>query len=135
MGRRDAVEIVGFSTAIDRSGFRCGNPALDDWLRTQAGQQERANNTRTFLAIDPSADGVAGYYATTAYRLEPEEAARVGGLGPRRYPVPAVLLARLAARGLPPEPPVGLVQQWGALSCVPAAPSIYVPSSKEPSPL
>ncbi len=96
MGRRDAVEIVGFSTAIDRSGFRCGHPALDDWLRTQAGQQERANNTRTFLAIDPSADGVAGYYATTAYRLEPDEAARVGGLGPRRYPVPAVLLARLA---------------------------------------
>lgn len=90
------IQIVGFSRAIDRTDFRCGKPQLDDWLRTKAGQQEKSDNTRTFLAIDPSRDGVAGYYATTTYRLDLDEAAAAYGAGRRQYPVPAVLLARLA---------------------------------------
>jgi hypothetical protein len=46
-----AVEIVAFDRSLDRSSFNCGQADLDDWLRRQAGQQERANNTRTFLAV------------------------------------------------------------------------------------
>ena len=87
------VEIVAFSSAIDRSGFVCGKPDLDEWLRRHAGQQERSGNTRTFLAIDPEVDGVVGYYATTTYRLELGEAPRLHGSPKRRYPIPAVLLA------------------------------------------
>lgn len=90
------VDIVSLNGAIDRSGFECGKAAFDDWFRTQAGQQERVANTRTFVAIDPGFDGVAGFYATTAYRLDLDEAAAAFGAGKRRYPVPAVLLARLA---------------------------------------
>lgn len=90
------VEIVAFSSAIDRSGFSCGKPDLDDWLKHQAGQQERSGNTRTFFAVDPQFDGVAGYYATTTYRLELSDIAALQGSSKRRYPIPAVLLARLA---------------------------------------
>lgn len=90
------VDIVAFNGAINRSGFRCGKPELDEWFTTQAGQQERVANTRTFVAIDPDFDGVAGYYATTTYRLDLDEAAAAFGAGKRRYPVPAVLLAKLA---------------------------------------
>jgi GNAT superfamily N-acetyltransferase len=39
---------------------------------------------------------VIGYYATTAYRLGLDEAAEMYGVGKRAYPIPAVLLARLA---------------------------------------
>ena len=46
------VEILAFDRRFDRSSFSCGKPDLDDWLKTQAGQQERVNNTRTFLAVD-----------------------------------------------------------------------------------
>lgn len=63
-------------------------------MQTKAGQQERVNNTRTFLAIEGTK--VIGYYATTAYRLDLDEAAEMYGVGKRRYPIPAVLLARLA---------------------------------------
>lgn len=49
---------------------------------------------RTFLAVDGTR--VIGYYATTAYRLGLDELAEMYGLGKRAYPVPAVLLARLA---------------------------------------
>jgi GNAT superfamily N-acetyltransferase len=90
------VEIVAFNRAISSDDFCCGKPELDDWLRTKAGQQERSDNTRTFLAIDPERDGVAGYYATTTYRLDLDQAATAYGVGRRKYPVPAVLLARLA---------------------------------------
>jgi hypothetical protein len=63
-----AVEIVGYTKSLDRTKFCCGKPALDDWLKHQATQQERSGNTRPFLAIDPPAVKVVGYYATTTYR-------------------------------------------------------------------
>jgi predicted N-acetyltransferase YhbS len=89
-------EIVPFNRAFDRGSFACGKPELDVWLKTQAGQQEKSGNTRTFLAVASSTGCVVGYYATTTYRLELDETARAFGSGRRRYPVPAVLLARLA---------------------------------------
>jgi predicted N-acetyltransferase YhbS len=88
------VEIVAFGRRFDRSSFSCGKPGLDDWLKRQAGQQERANNTRTFLAVEGLK--VIGYYATTTYRLGLDEAAAMYGVGRRAYPIPALLLARLA---------------------------------------
>lgn len=88
------MEIQAFDRKFDRSSFSCGKPDLDDWLKTKAGQQERANNTRTFLAVDGLK--VIGYYATTTYRLGLDEAAEMYGVGKRVYPIPAVLLARLA---------------------------------------
>ena len=88
------MEIVAFNRGFDRSRFRCGKPELDDWLKTKAGQQERSNNTRTFLAVEDAR--IVGYYATTAYQLGLDVAAAIFGLGKRRYPIPAVLLARLA---------------------------------------
>jgi predicted N-acetyltransferase YhbS len=93
-GGEPRVEISAFDRRFDRSSFNCGNQDLDDWLKTKAGQQERANNTRTFLAVDGLK--VIGYYATTAYRLGLNEAAEMYGVGRRAYPIPAVLLARLA---------------------------------------
>jgi GNAT superfamily N-acetyltransferase len=92
--REPSVEILAFDRRLDRSSFSFGKPDLDDWLKTQAGQQERANNTRTFLAVGGSK--VIGYYATTAYRLGLDEVAEMYGVGKRRFPIPAVLLARLA---------------------------------------
>jgi predicted N-acetyltransferase YhbS len=88
------MEIVRYLKSFDRSSFDCGVPELNDWLRTQATQKEAANNTRTFLAIDD--DKIVGYYATTTYRLELDEVAVAFGSGKRKFPVPAVLLARLA---------------------------------------
>ena len=80
------VPIVAFGKSFDRSRFTSGNADLDDWLRTKAGQGERSDNTRTFLALDPGGERVIGYYATTTYRLELDEAARALGAGKRRYP-------------------------------------------------
>ena len=88
------MEIFAFDRRFDRGSFSCGKPDLDDWLKTKAGQQERANNTGTFLAIEEVR--VVGYYATTTYRLGLGEVAEMYGTDKRTYPIPAVLLARLA---------------------------------------
>lgn len=90
------VEIVSYTREYSRETFDCGKPELDGWLKQQATQQQKTGNTRTFLAISVDADRVVGYYSTTTYRLELDDAAAAYGAGRRRYPVPAVLLARLA---------------------------------------
>lgn len=79
------MEICPFDRKFDRSSFSCGKADLDDWLKAKAGQQERVNNTRTFLAVEGLK--VIGYYATTAYRLGLDEAAEMYGVGRRRYPI------------------------------------------------
>ena len=83
-------------TLVKNTSFRCGQPDLDEWLRRYAGQQERSHNTRTFLAVPAESSQIVGYYATTGYRLEPDEASVSLGVARHAYPVPAVLLARLA---------------------------------------
>jgi GNAT superfamily N-acetyltransferase len=80
----------------DRSRFDCGVTELDNWLRTQASQQQRKDNVVTFVAVDPRDRRVIGYYSSQTYRLELAEADTAFGVGARRYPVPAILLARLA---------------------------------------
>lgn len=88
------MDVVRYVRSFDRSTFDCGKPDLNEWLQTQATQQEKANNTRTFLAVED--DRVVGYYSTTTYRLELDEVATMYGVGKRTYPIPGVLLARLA---------------------------------------
>ncbi len=91
-----AIEIVPFDRRWDRSAFACGQTDLDEWLRTQSRQAQDRHNARTFLAVREGSTRVAGYYTTLADRLELDEVASAIGSGRRRYPIPAVLLARLA---------------------------------------
>lgn len=92
------VNVVPYDRALVRqsSGFSCGHPALDDWLTHYAGQNQRRNNTRTFLGIIDADGPVVGYYSTCTAIIEPDDEARRYGVGQRDYPIPAVLLARLA---------------------------------------
>lgn len=80
---------------VKQSPFDSGEASLDDWLREQAGQQDRRNGVRTLLGADEAEVRIAGYFSTVAYELAPEDAGETFGRTPR-YPIPAVLLARLA---------------------------------------
>ncbi|HCX84699.1 MAG TPA: N-acetyltransferase [Micrococcales bacterium] len=78
--------------ADDRSEFTSGATELDEWLRSYAWQNQRANNAVTYVTVRGSS--VMGYYAlaVAAYARDhaPDELRRA----PRE--VPCVLLARLA---------------------------------------
>jgi ribosomal protein S18 acetylase RimI-like enzyme len=91
------IEIKSYGRRVgDRTQFDCGNAEMNDWIRTKATNQEGTDNTRTFLAVDTATDLVLGYYASCSYQLGLDAAALAFGMGKKRYPVPALLLARLA---------------------------------------
>lgn len=90
------IRIVPFGREHSCEEFSCGNSNLDDWVKRYAGQSERRDTTRTFLAIADGSTRVLGYYATRTYELDLSQSAAAFGVGRRRYPVPAILLARLA---------------------------------------
>lgn len=80
----------------DRAGFSCGVAALDDWFRLRAGQDEKRNVARVFVAIDDQR-GIVGFYSLSSFTLSisdlpPEHAKRL----PRNDAIPAALIGRLA---------------------------------------
>jgi GNAT superfamily N-acetyltransferase len=80
----------------DVSGFACGNASLDRWLVRYAGQSERRDAARTFVATREGAIVVA-YYTLVAGQVDHESAtAQVRRGMSRHFPIAAVLLARLA---------------------------------------
>jgi GNAT superfamily N-acetyltransferase len=88
--------IVPLATEHERSGFSCGKPPLDDFLRTLVSQYEKRHLGRTYVACHPGTSRVAGYYTlasgSIAFQNLPTEAARKLP----RHSVPSVILARLA---------------------------------------
>ena len=78
----------------DLSGFSCGEPSLDAWLREQAAPASVRNTARTWVWVDPPGT-VVGYYALAAHKVARAAVpGRIGRGGP--VEIPAVLLARLA---------------------------------------
>lgn len=80
----------------DRASFCCGQVELDEWFHRRAGQDDRRNVARVFVAVD-DALGVVGFYSLSSYTLAledlPEDIARKL---PRYDAVPAALIGRLA---------------------------------------
>jgi GNAT superfamily N-acetyltransferase len=80
----------------DRAVFTCGHPDLDGWFHRRAGQDDRRNMARVFVAVDDSL-GVVGFYSLSTFTLGltdlPEEIARKL---PRYDAIPAALVGRLA---------------------------------------
>lgn len=80
----------------DRSEFECGQPILDEWLKTKAGQFDRKDLARTFVATQPGLVAVRGYYALSTHRVMHESLPSDESKGLPRLDVPVVLLGRLA---------------------------------------
>ena len=76
-------------------GFDCGKPALNDWLLRYARHAQGGGSAKTFVVSED--DGrVTGYFSLTVGQIDtleaPERIRKVMG----KYPLPVVILARLA---------------------------------------
>lgn len=80
----------------DRASFECGVPMLDDWLKSRAGQFDRRDLSRTFVATHTGELRVLGYYAISSHRVLHEALTPEQSRGLPRLDVPVVLLGRLA---------------------------------------
>lgn len=81
----------------DRTGFDCGVPALNEYLRRYARQNHDSGGAKTFVAVAPEASVIIlGYYtispAAIAFTKAPPTITRKLG----RYEVPVFRLGRLA---------------------------------------
>lgn len=80
----------------DITGFNCGNELLDRWLVRYAGQNQRRDAARTFVAATDE-QRVYGYYTLLAGQLDHHEATPETSKGlSRHFPIPVAILARLA---------------------------------------
>ncbi len=99
-----SIRVEPLASIHDRAAFSCGVPALDRYLREQAGQDAKRRVAAPFVALDPNGR-LIGFYTLSATSIQmaelpPELAKRLP-----RYPrLPATLLGRLAtdtsARGI-----------------------------------
>jgi len=90
---KNRPEALGAHHCLD--GFDCGKPALNEWLIRHARQAQGIGSARTFVNADDSQQ-VIGYFSLTVGQIDtlvvPERIRK--GIG--QYPIPVVILARLA---------------------------------------
>ena len=99
-----AIAIEPLGRQHERAAFSCGQPALDDWFRRRAGQDEKRNVARVFVAVDDE-HGVVGFYSLSSFTLAIEDLPQdISRKLPRYDAIPAALIGRLGrdqrARGL-----------------------------------
>jgi predicted N-acetyltransferase YhbS len=74
--------------------FDCGKSALNLWLVRHARQAQTSGSAKTFVASDE--DCIAGYYSLTVGQVDTMDAPDRVRQGMGQYPIPVVILARLA---------------------------------------
>ena len=80
----------------ERTAFSCGAAGLDRYLREHASQDIKRDVARVFVAVRPETTAICGYYSLSATSFQRDELPAEQGRKLPRYPVPAVLLGRLA---------------------------------------
>ena len=80
----------------DLSDFDCGEASLNDWLIDHARQADSSGSARTFVVLDSGTNSVAGYFSLTVGQIDVVDAPARVAMGMGRFPIPVVLLARLA---------------------------------------
>ena len=89
--------IVPFDSKVhDRTAFSCGAPELDRYIRRFASQDVKRDIARVFVALDRESGAVAGYYGLSAASFRRDTLPADIARRLPHYPVPAVLLDRLA---------------------------------------
>jgi ribosomal protein S18 acetylase RimI-like enzyme len=80
----------------DRAKFSSGQPDIDDWFRRRAGQDQRRDIARVFVALDDEL-GIVGFYSLSSYSLALDDLpAEIAHKLPRYDAIPAARIGRLA---------------------------------------
>ena len=74
--------------------FDSGKPALNEWLLRHAVHAQAGGSARTFVAVD--GERVAGYFSLTLGQVDTADASERVRKGMGSWPIPVVILARLA---------------------------------------
>lgn len=87
---------IPFDKAVDRAVFDCGKHlALNEYVAKLAGQHEKKNVSRTFMLLDGHRT-LQAYYTLASTSIDLSDLNELQRRGLPRYPLPAILLSRLA---------------------------------------
>jgi hypothetical protein len=93
-------ETEPFARGDGEAGFDCGRPALNEFFRRYAGQNQRQDVGRTWVlrrpADQPDRPAVLGFYTLALGALTRESLSDAQAKKLPRYPLPVALIARLA---------------------------------------
>jgi GNAT superfamily N-acetyltransferase len=90
------TRIEPLSEQHNRASFSCAEPELDDYFRHRAGQDERRNVARVFVAVADDL-GVVGFYSLSTCAIHPGELPKeIARKLPHYDTIPAALIGRLA---------------------------------------
>ena len=78
-----------------RDDFDCGEESLNRYLRQYASQHQKKNIGRVYVAVEVGQQKVLGYYTLANGAVSFASVPSAKGL-PREYPIPVILLARIA---------------------------------------
>ena len=81
----------------DRSGFQCGEPALDEYLRKYAVQQSAKGLCSIFVLIDDASPSeILGFYTLSAAQIDTDQLSDAEKKKLPRYPILCFRIGRLA---------------------------------------
>ncbi|MBM3610822.1 MAG: GNAT family N-acetyltransferase [Alphaproteobacteria bacterium] len=81
--------------AYNSSTFDCGVGSLNEYIKKYALQHQQSQGSRTYVAIHDN-NNIAGYFTLAYGSVSSEEVPERVGRGLGRYPIPIMVLARLA---------------------------------------
>jgi len=89
-----ALRIEALAARHQLDGFDCGNHGLNRFLLLHALTNQRANSSRTYVAL--RGEQVVGFHTLVVGSVSPEQAPERVRKGLARHPIPLMVLARLA---------------------------------------
>ncbi len=90
-------DFVAIHKKYQREHFDCGYPALNDYLNKYAEQNHEKGTAKTFVAVDKAQLlKVDGFYTVSASSIEFESLPASAQKGLPAYPIPAILIGKLA---------------------------------------
>jgi GNAT superfamily N-acetyltransferase len=93
-------DFVPIHKKYQRDHFDCGYSALDDYIKKYAKQNHEKGIAKTFVAIQESTSlKVDGFYTLSASTIEFESLPDSSQKGLPAYPIPAILIGKLAVDG------------------------------------
>lgn len=96
MDRITSWVVHPISEQHDRGQFDCGEPTLDQYLKQYARQNEEKGVSRTFVLVREGEQRVFGYYTLAGGQIDRDNLPAKAAKKLPKYPVPVVVLGRLA---------------------------------------
>lgn len=90
------LRIERLNSRHDRSSFDSGYPSLDDWLKRSAGQFDRRDLARTFVATWAGESRVLAYYALFNHHVTRAQLSSDEAHGLPNIDIPMLLIGKLA---------------------------------------